>query len=102
MRLPRSTLYRPAAGSWPDPERAEQVPTQGVQPREPKMIPEEYRGVREDGGFSEGLHGPIFEPLKDRGYFQRFFLEGGTVAWSNGADVAPEIVYERVKSSETA
>jgi hypothetical protein len=29
-------------------------------------------------------HGPVFEPLKDPGYFQRFFLEGGTVTWPNG------------------
>ena len=26
--------------------------------------------------FSSWLEGPIFEPLKDYGYFQRFFLEG--------------------------
>jgi hypothetical protein len=44
-------------------------------------------------------HGPVFEPLKDPEYFQRFFLEGGTVAWPNGADVAPETLYERAKSN---
>ncbi len=44
--------------------------------------------------FRQWLEGPVFEPLKKPSYFRRFFLEGGTVAWPNGADIAPETLYE--------
>jgi hypothetical protein len=32
----------------------------------------------------------MFQPLRDTDFFQRFFLDGGTVARRNGADIAPE------------
>jgi hypothetical protein len=44
--------------------------------------------------FINWLEGPVFQPLLDVAYFRRFSLDGGTVSWPNGADVAPETLYE--------
>jgi hypothetical protein len=56
-------------------------------------------GVEETVDFSAWLEGPVFEPLRDPQYFQRFTLEGGTVTWPNGADIAPETLHECAMSS---
>jgi uncharacterized protein DUF2442 len=59
-------------------------------------------GVEGTVDFTQWLHGLVFEPLKDVAYFQRFFLDGGTVAWPNGADIAPETLYEQAKANKAA
>jgi uncharacterized protein DUF2442 len=47
-------------------------------------------GVEKVVDFSQWLHGPVFEPLREVSAFKKFFVSGGTVCWPNGADVAPE------------
>lgn len=59
-------------------------------------------GVQGVVDFSEWLSGPVFEPLKDPSYFERFFVEGGTVTWPNGADIAPETLHQKAESSAAA
>jgi hypothetical protein len=42
------------------------------------------------------LYGPLFEPLRDRKRFAEVKVdhECGTIVWPNGADFAPEWLYE--------
>ena len=40
------------------------------------------------------LHGPIFESLKDKDQFQHFSVKYNTIEWENGADFAPEYLYD--------
>jgi hypothetical protein len=78
----------------------------------PSVIRAEYRGgfrihvtfndlSQRTVDFRPWLEGPIFETLKDPAYFREFFVDGGTVAWPNGADIAPETLYEAAASPRT-
>ena len=40
------------------------------------------------------LYGEVFEPLKDLEKFKRFKVSDWTIEWENGADYAPEYLYE--------
>ena len=48
----------------------------------------------------ERLFGPVFEPLRDvRVFTQAFVDEYGAIAWPNGADLAPDAIYEQLRGS---
>ncbi len=45
------------------------------------------------------LKGPVFEPLRDLGFFRGFEIhpEFHTLVWPNGADFAPEFLHGGIK-----
>jgi len=46
----------------------------------------------------DDLWGPVFEPLKDKEKFKCFHVSKvlHTLVWDNGADLAPEHLYQKV------
>ena len=59
-------------------------------------------GERREVDLEQELNGDVFEPLKDPKFFALAVVEGGTVAWPNGADFAPEFLYHDAKSVSKA
>lgn len=51
-------------------------------------------GTARDIDLEPYLHGPIFEPIRTNlKMFRAMRIEGGTIAWANEADIAPETLY---------
>jgi hypothetical protein len=58
-------------------------------------------GTAGEVDFAECLDkGPVFAPLRDLDFFQQARIEGGAISWPNGADIAPESLYERLKKTQ--
>lgn len=54
-------------------------------------------GVQGEVDLSDRLFGPVFEPLKNPALFRQAGIdEFGVVCWPNGADLAPDALYETI------
>lgn len=51
-------------------------------------------GTEKEVDLEPYLRGPIFEPLRENPErFRAVIIEGGTIAWDNGADIDPDVLY---------
>ena len=72
------------------------IRVQSVKPEKGYRLQIEFEdGVHGTLDLSDELYGPVFEPLRDPVLFEQVgFDEYGVVSWPNGADMAPEVIYE--------
>ena len=57
-------------------------------------------GIHKRVNLRKELYGEVFAPLLDPQEFAKARLEGWTAAWPNGADFAPEFLYEMEPEGE--
>ena len=51
-----------------------------------------------EAGLAPFLRGPIFQPLlDDERLFRDIRIAGGTIAWTNGTDIDPDVLYYDLK-----
>ncbi len=48
---------------------------------------------------NEKVRGTVFEPLREPEFFSRFSVVDGAVQWPNGADLAPDAMYDAIRES---
>lgn len=53
-------------------------------------------GTKKTIDFEKELWGKVFEPLIDINFFKKFKLNSWTIEWENGADFAPEYLYNLI------
>jgi len=66
-----------------------------VEPLEGFTVRLEFEdGTQKEIDLERYLRGPIFEPIRnDPATFRSVKVEGGTIAWDNGADIDPDVLY---------
>jgi len=71
------------------------VRVRSVEPLEGFRVRLEFEdGAQKEIDLEPYLHGPIFKPIRqDIRVFRSMKVEGGTIAWENGADIDPDVLY---------
>ncbi len=56
-------------------------------------------GAEGEVNLKDQLYGEVFEPLMDLSMFKSFRVDPvlETIVWENGADLAPEFLYDKMK-----
>jgi hypothetical protein len=56
-------------------------------------------GAEGEVNLKDELYGEVFEPLTDLAMFKAFRVDPvlETIVWENGADLAPEFLYDKMK-----
>jgi len=62
-----------------------------------KLLLEFNNGVEMTVDLENELNRTAFTPLKDLDYFKKFSIHFNTIEWENGADFAPEFLFEICK-----
>jgi hypothetical protein len=75
-----------------------------IEARHPFVLYVEFDdGVRGEYDMKDRLNGPVFVPLRDPAYFAQVRLsEWGAPLWPNGVDIAPDTLYERIRSAHAS
>jgi hypothetical protein len=75
------------------------VPVRAVQPLHGfKVLITFENGTRKEIDLEPYLRGPIFETIRSNlAKFRAMKIEGGTIAWENGADIDPDVLYYGLK-----
>jgi hypothetical protein len=72
------------------------IRVQSIEPLEPPIMRVHFtNGEQRDINLARYIAtGSIFEPVRnDPTFFRSAHIEGGTIAWPNGADIDPDVLY---------
>jgi hypothetical protein len=55
-----------------------------------------------DGAALLARSGPLLELLRDQAFFERFFIDAGSLCWPHGLELSPDRLHDQVKAAEHA
>ncbi len=68
-----------------------------------RLLVEFEDGAKGEVDLAERLFGPVFEPRKAPAFFARVSIdEFGVLTWPNGADLAPDALYDKLAKKVAA